>query len=525
MFLVLLFSYFFRLSNLQKIYIYMKRIGIIDLGSNTTRLIVMGYEPYRCFKLFDEVSETVRLAEGIGDSGLLQPRAMYRAVETLKLFHTLCQATQVQPVVAVGTSALRDAKNQVEFVRMLKQEAGLDMRVLSGKEEAYYGYLGVINSLSLTDGFVIDIGGGSTEVTEVYHRSFNRWASRPVGTVRFTERYIQSDPISSKDFRALKQGAVDAFQDITWLQSAPGRVLVGIGGTVRNLARIDQKRRNYPLERLHGYVLTYKALDSIVTMLRKESLAGREAIPGLNRDRADVILAGAVILQHLMTQGNFEEILIGGQGLREGVFYEHFLQPQQTPVFADVRGFSVQNLAYLCEYEASHATKVRELSLSLFDQLAPLHGYGAWERELLGYAGILHDIGMHISYYDHHKHSEYLVVNAALGGFTHREIAMLALLVRAHRRGSVAVEHYRMVLGDGDEERVMRLGALLRLAEYMEESKNQVVRDLRVEFNNGLVRVHLHTQGDATVELWNVNRQTKLFTRAFGRELEVVDGG
>lgn len=501
----------------------MKRIGIIDLGSNTTRLMVMAYEPHKCFKLFDEVRETVRLAEGIGDAGLMQPRAMYRAVETLKLFHTLCRATDVNPVVAVGTSALRDAKNQDDFLRMLKQDAGLDMRVLSEQEEAYYGYLGVINSLPLTNGFVIDIGGGSTEITEVYNRGFNRWASRPVGTVRFTERYVHSDPISTKDFRALKQSATEAFADIGWLQAAPGKVLVGIGGTVRNLARIDQKRHSYPLERLHGYVLTYKALDSIVTLLRKEDISGREVIPGLNRDRADVILTGAVILQELMSQGNFEEIVIGGQGLREGLFYEHFLSPQVTPVFPDVRGFSVQNLAYLCEYEAIHAAKVRELSLSLFDQTVSLHGYGAWERELLGYAGLLHDIGMHISYYDHHKHSAYLVVNAALAGFTHREIALLALLVKIHRKGSVDVSEYSMVLAADDENRVMCLGALLRLAEYLEESKSQVVRNLTVEYVGNLVRVILHTWGDATVELWNVNRQTKLFNRAFGRDIEVVD--
>lgn len=499
-----------------------ERIGVIDLGSNTTRLIVLAYQPQQSFRLIDEVRELVRLAEGIGDDGLLQPQAIYRAIEALKMFATLCRATSVQKVVAVGTSALRDATNQADFLRLLKQESGLDMRVLSEQEEAYYGFLGAINSMPVSDGFVIDIGGGSTEVAEIYRRTFGRWTSQPVGVVRLTERHVQSDPISAKDFRAVKQAAADTFASIEWLQAAPGRTLVGIGGTVRNLARIDQKRRNYPLERLHGYVLTLKALDSIIGMLRKKDLSEREDIPGLNSDRADVILSGAVILQQLMAQGNFEEILISGQGLRDGLFYEHFLGHQRLPLMNDVRGFTVQNLAHIYDYEAAHAAQVRDLSLSLFDQLQPLHGYGPWERELLSYAAILHDIGIQVGYYDHHKHSAYILVNTTLPGFTHREVALLALLVRSHRKGSVDVGEYRAVLADDDDARVAQLGSLLRLAEYLEESKSQVVSSLDVQIEESMVHVWLHTRGDATVELWNVNRRTGLFKKAFGRDIEIA---
>jgi exopolyphosphatase/guanosine-5'-triphosphate,3'-diphosphate pyrophosphatase len=501
-----------------------ERIGIIDLGSNTTRLIVMAYQPQYCFKLIDEVSETVRLAQGIGEDGQMQPEAMYRSVEALKMFHALCQGTGVPRVMAVGTSAVRDATNQDEFLAKLKREAGLEMRVLSGQEEAYYGYLGVVNTLPVSDGFVIDIGGGSTEITEVCERTFNHWVSHPAGTVRYTERYTNSDPISNKDFRALKQAAAKTFGNIDWLQAAPGRVLVGVGGTVRNLARIDQKRRRYPLERLHGYVMTRKSLDSIVDMLRKKDLPARQSVSGLNSSRADVIVAGAVILQQVMHQANFEEILISGQGLREGLFYEYFLQHQEEPLFPDVRSFGVYNLARLYEYEIAHTEKVRELSQSLFDQLQPIHGYGAWERELLGYAAIIHDIGVQVAYYDHHKHSAYLLLNTALPGFTHREVALMTVMVRSHRKGDVKTDEYKGVFEDEDELRAERLSAILRLAEFLERSKSQAVHDVNLKFEGDMVRILLypHENADLTVEIWNARRKASLFEKAFGRTVEIV---
>jgi exopolyphosphatase/guanosine-5'-triphosphate,3'-diphosphate pyrophosphatase len=500
------------------------RIGIIDLGSNTTRLIVMAYQRNCCFKLIDEVSEVVRLAEGVGEDQMLQEQPMHRAIEALKLFSTFCRATNVGRIIAAGTSALREAANQAQFLDTLKRETDLELRILSAEAEAYYSYLGAVNSLPVTDGFVIDTGGGSTQVSALRDRQFIHSFSQQAGVIRFTNRYVQSDPISKRDFRALEQAAAESFASLDWFRATDERQLIGLGGTARNLARIDQKRRNYPLGITHGYVLTFAALDDIVNNLRASTQREREAIPGLSRDRADVILAGGVILRRLMQQGNFDQMLISGQGLREGLFYEFFLKDQLQPLFDDLRGFSVQNLAQTYDYEAQHAEKVRQLSLSLFDQLWPLHGYGAWERELLGYAALIHDIGMQVGYYDHHKHSAYLVLNAALQGFNHREVIILALLARSHRKGDIDAKPYSQILEFDDEERLMRLGALLRIAEYLERSRGQVVESLHVEISEDSIKVHVQAAGDVTVEVWDANRRTRLFKKAYGKDIEIVHG-
>lgn len=498
-----------------------ERIGIIDLGSNTTRLVVIGYTPHHSFRLLDEVRETVRLAEGIGEDGQLQPVPMERGVVAMKMFHSFCKSVGVTRIVPVATSAVRDATNQAEFLARVARESGLKLRVLSTEEEAYYGYLGAANALQLSDAFVIDIGGGSAEVTAMRGRGMVRSFSCPAGVVRFTERYVRSDPISSRDFKALQEAAAASFSGVEWLRETSGTTLAGIGGTIRTLAEIDQKTRGYPLDRVHGHCFSRARLDEIIGMLRGMTLRQREEVPGLSRDRADLILAGAVILQQLMEIGRFAAITVSGQGLREGLFYEHFLVGEHPPLFSDMRGFSVQNLARIYNYETIHSAKVRDLSLSLFDQLRPLHGYGEWERELLSYAAILHDIGVAVGYYDHHKHGAYLVINSALQGFSHREVVMLALLVRYHRKGDVSTNDYRAVLEPGDGERVARLAALLRLAEYLERSKSQVVQGLQVELGDS-VRVVTRVVGDATVEIWDANRRAGLFQKAFGKAIEIV---
>ncbi|MCU0495674.1 MAG: Ppx/GppA family phosphatase, partial [Chloroflexaceae bacterium] len=336
------------------------KIGIIDLGSNTTRLIVMAYQPGLCFRLVDEVSEVVRLAEGVGDSRTLQRRPMLRAVEALKMFNTFCEGTGVTSKIAVGTSALREATNRDEFLGLLRDAAGLELRILDTQQEAYYGYLGAANSLGITDGFVFDTGGGSTQVTAVRGRLSEHAYSTQAGVVRFTERFVRSDPISRRDFKALEEGAESAFKPLHWLNAEDGR-LVGVGGTVRALARMDQKRRRYPLDRSHAYVLTREAVEELVERLRSSSMREREHVPGLNQDRADVILAGAVIVRQLLRQGGFSELVVSGQGLREGLFYEHFLAGQEPPLLANPRAFSVQNLALLMDYEATHVARVRDL--------------------------------------------------------------------------------------------------------------------------------------------------------------------
>ena len=268
-----------------------ERIAIIDLGSNTTRMIVVGYIPQTTYKLIDEVREAVRLAHGIGPDGRLQEAPMNRAIKTMRLFHQMCRGSGVSRIVPVATSAVREATNRGEFLARVSAEAGLDFRVLTASEEAYYGYLGAINTLDVRNGCVIDIGGGSTQVSVVRNRQLEDNISRPIGAVRLTDRFLKSDPISSKDLKALEKAIAAQFDDVPWL-TGQGGDLAGIGGTIRALAEIDQKLRDHPIDRVHGHILTSERVSELYDMFRGMTVKQREGIPGLSKDRADLILPG-----------------------------------------------------------------------------------------------------------------------------------------------------------------------------------------------------------------------------------------
>jgi len=497
-----------------------ERIGIVDLGSNTTRMIVMAYQPHYAFKLVSEIKETVRLIQGAGVDVLLQPEPVERAIRAVRMFGTLARATGVPRIVAVATSAVRDARNQAELLERMREETGVEFRVVTGDQEAYYGALGVLNSLPLRDGLVVDIGGGSAQISMVRGRGLLRSVSVRAGAVRLTERFLGSDPAAKSEIKALEDHVDALLRPLDWFRLGPSMQLVGLGGTIRSLANIDGKLRAYPLDQLHAYELRRDRLERICDELRRLPARERTELPGLNDERADIILAGALVLRQIMRISKADCLQVSGQGLREGVFYEQFLPGLEPPLIGNLRSFGVENLARSYDYQHLHVAKVQELALQMFDQLSALHGYGQWERELLWAAAMLHDIGVTVNYYDHHKHSSYIILNSAIGGYNHREIAIIALLARFHRKGTVDTSELRAVLGDGDSQRVAKLAALLRIAENLERSKSQVVGGVRCTINGG-VRIVCDTVGDASLEIWDANRRAALFRRAYGVEVTI----
>ncbi len=505
----------------------MRHLGVIDLGSNTTRLVIYGYVPGRAFRIEDAIRAPVRLSEGMGDTGVLRARPIQRAIDALRLFRQHADAYNLTEIIFVATAATRDAVNGEDFLARLRAETGLNPRILSGEEEAYYGYVAAVNSLPFSDGLVVDIGGGSVEVARVAGRRMEQASSLPFGAVRVTERYLHTDPVKKGELNTLLREARDALKQVRHVSG--GGAMVGMGGTVRALAKMDRALNPSPIDDLHGYVLPRASIDRIIDQLRDLPVARRSSLPGLSSDRADVILGGAVVLQTVMDLGGFSACTVSNQGIREGLFYERFLTgggppttPDNPPLLDDIRAFGVHNLVQLYGGNIDHFGRVRDLALSLFDQLTPLHGYGEFERDVLSAAAWLHDVGVVVDYWEHHRHSAYIILNAPLPGWSHRELALIALLARNHRKGSISLGGLSGALEGGDAERVEKLSALLRLAEYLERGKTGVVTGVNVHVGPGWVQVEAATRGDAGVEIWEANRNTDLFQRAYGREMEVM---
>ena len=500
----------------------MQRVAIVDMGSNSWRLVVYGYEPGTpWWSLVDEIREAVRIGAGMGDERLLRPERIDRAIHTAAVFDAFCRASGIDRIDAVATSAIRDARNGEELLEEIRTRTALDPRVISGREEAHYGFLAIVNSTTLESGFGLDMGGGSIQTLGIAERGLADAESLPLGSVSVSEEFLPHERATTKGMKALRRCVADDLDALGWWTG--GGRLVGIGGTIRNLAAAAMKRLDLPDLDVQGFTLTLEALEELIELLAARPASKRGGVAGIKPDRGDVILGGALVLAAALEAGGFDEVEVTEAGLREGIFFERLLG--EGRLFEDVRRESVENLAHRFTGDPGHVNHVAALSLAMFDGLAEagLHDLGPAERELLWAACVLHDIGVAIDYDDHHRHSHYLILNAGLPGFTPRELVLIGLLARHHRKGNPDPSQLGDLEEEGDAARLRLLCGMIRLAEQFERSRDRSVRAVRVGSANGAVALEAETdaRGDATVGIWAARRNSDLLAEAIGRPVEI----
>ena len=514
-----------------------RHVAVIDLGSNSWRLVIYTYgpdAPHEWWKQTDELYESVRIGSGMEATGALSDEAMDRGLETLGIFARFCHANGLsdEDVHVFATSAIRDATNRDLFLTRLREATGYDVEVLSTTAEAHYGYVAAINSTTLEDGVVLDIGGGSMQLIQVENRRERGSVSFPIGAVRMTEAFLSDGdpdrPARRKDLQRLRDHVAGELAAAGWLSGRGGR-LIGTGGAVRNLAAAAQRAQFGASGGIdigiQGFVVSAGALDELVDTLAALPVAERRGVPGIKPGRGDIILAAAVTLQTVVELGGFDGIEATESGLRAGIFLARTILGEEEPRFPDVRRAAVRNLAVQYESDLPHTEHVAHLALQMHESLAEngLYEPRQGEAELLWAAAMLHDVGMTISYGDHHKHSRYLIVSAELPGFDPRERALIAQMTRYHRKGVPKLGEWAKLGRDGDEEMLDRCAMILRLAEHLERGRDQSVSEVHLRTNGDGVSLHLLAEGDLTLPRWSVERygDDEAFERTFHRPLVI----
>jgi exopolyphosphatase/guanosine-5'-triphosphate,3'-diphosphate pyrophosphatase len=507
---------------------------VIDLGSNSWRLVVFTYDSdpeTRWWKHTDELYESVRIGEGVEATGALSEPAIGRGLETLVVFERFCRANELrtEDVHPVATSAIRDASNRDAFLKRARAATGYDVELLSARAEAHYGYVAAINTSTLTDGVILDIGGGSMQLILVEDRAEADLASFPLGAVRTTEAFLPGEgPARKKDLARLRAHVRASLAGLSWLPGRGGR-LVATGGAVRNLAAAAQRAAFGSTGGIdigvQGFVITADALAELVETLAALPAAERRTVPGIKPGRADIILAAAVVLETVLELGRFDGIEATEAGLRDGLFLARVLLSEERPLFVVVRDSAVRNHAIQYESDLPHTEHDSRLALQMHESLIdaglfrPVEG----ETQLLWAAAMLHDVGMTISYDDHHKHSRYLIVSAELPGFDPRERALIAQMTRYHRKGAPKLGEWAKLGRPGDEEMLDRCALILRLAEHLERGRDQSVSEARLRTNGDGIGLHLLADGDLTLPRWSVERygDDEAFERVFRRPLVI----
>lgn len=502
------------------------RIAAIDVGTNSIHMIVVEAQRHG-YRVIDREKEMVQLGRGSLEGRPLTDQAMERGVEALRQMASIAERWNAGDVVAVATSALREAPNGRRFVNAVQKASGIRIRVISGEEEADYIYRAVRSAMDFHGGtaLVIDIGGGSVELIVGTQSEVFLTASEPVGALRMAQRFGLDG--------AARPAMVDDCRDFVRkkLKKVMARLAqlgfdfcIGTSGTISTLASLASSNGTDSVASGLRW-LSRRRLRELIDALTPLDAAGRAKRFSIDERRGETLLAGAVVLDEIMRRLEIEQLRACDTALREGIVeavLDRMSVTHGPRAGGSVRRSSVMALVERGDVDKTHADQVARLALRIFDQTQELHRFRTGERELLEYAALLHEVGMHVSYQDNQKHSYYLISHAGLRGFTSDQVAIVANVARYYRKAPPRANDENFAqLSVAQQEIVKKLTAILRVADALDRGRRRAVRDVGVERNDGMVRLRVRRRGDAEVELAAARKRAKYFGKVFETDVDI----
>lgn len=508
-------------------------VSFIDIGTNSIRLLIARINKDCSYTILSRQKQRVRLGEGEFSHNILREDAMERGVVVTSQFIKMARSFGSEEVVAVATSATRDAINRNQFLGRLRRETGVDVRVISGREEARLIYLGVSNGIHLGSehALFIDIGGGSTEIAIGDQRSHFFLDSIDLGSIRLYEKFFpggNTNPVSDSEYELIcdhiQRVIANTIRELRLLRI--DRV-IGSSGTIINIGEIA--RRALPGRKDEDTIyISLAEIREVCSLLRSLSLKERKKVPGINPDRADIIICGAAILELLLRELAIDEIAVSNRGLQDGLIVDYLSKMDYFPTISDlsVRQRSILQVGRSYGINEFHARNVTRIVVELFDtaRFLNLHNYSDQERELLEHASFLHDIGSFISYDNHHIHSAYIIENTDFPGFHLQEILMMAKIAQFHRKKPLTRKHQELGIFANDmREKVIILTSFLRLAESLDRSHMGLVINVRFsEVRGERIILSISSPEDCHLEIKGVENETKNFEKIFGKKLVLM---
>jgi exopolyphosphatase/guanosine-5'-triphosphate,3'-diphosphate pyrophosphatase len=517
-----------------------KIIAAIDIGTNSIHMVIVQIDPsLPSFTVIAKEKDPVRLGDRHPVTGELTSEAIQRALNTLRRCQELATSLKAEQIIAVATSATREAPNGEDFLRLIESELGIVVNLISGREEARRIYLGVLSGMDFNEQphIIIDIGGGSTEIVLADVQEPRFLSSTKIGAVRLAKEFVTTDPISDREFKVLRsyvRGMLERPVDEIWQHLQLNEIprTIGTSGTIETIAGIyAMETLGAVPDPLNGYEIKYKNIEKIVKRLAKMSYQERLQVPGLSDKRAEIIVPGAVILLETMSMLKLNSLVICQRALREGMIVDWMLTRglinSRLRYQNEVKKRNVIKIAQKYHVDLEYSQQVAKFALSIFDRLqGQLHTWSEAERELLWTAAILHNSGVYISHSSHHKHSYYLIRNAELLGFTELELELIANIARYHRRSRPKKKHeaYNKLPHKQYQLMVRQLSAILRLAVALDRRNKRAIAEVNCQYDSQNSSLFLEIKpteiGDeCSLELWNLSYKKEVFEEEFGVEL------
>jgi exopolyphosphatase/guanosine-5'-triphosphate,3'-diphosphate pyrophosphatase len=511
----------------------MSRLAGIDIGSNSIRLIVAELTPDGSdYRVLDDHKETTRLAHGLTASHRLTQEAMAHSIDALRRMKALVDAHKVDCLEAIATSAVREAINGQEFVQLVKLHLGFDIEIITPEEEGRLSFLSAQRRFELQDQQVLlfDLGGGSGELIFAANGIVEDIHSLPIGSVRMTEACIKNDPPTNSELKAIRKRLKKLLREKMPVAAFRPHLMIGAGGTFTALANISLRMRGLERRGVGGYEMTRAHVRHVLDHLSYLPLAARRAVPGLNADRADIIVAGLVVIERIMKWMQVNRLLIHDQGVRDGLllkmiekFHGKKAEIPTAPEDPEALLHAARQFGVMCGVDEAHAQQVARLSRNLYEQLREPFQLPAGERVLLELAAWLHEAGTLVNYQKHHRHSYHLIVHGNIRGLSPRQREIVAQVARYHRKSEPKKKHSAFArLSEDDQQTVSRLSALLRVADGLDRSHTKQIQDVECSLHDHTVRLTVHSDAYPEIDIWGASQKGRLFEKVFDKDLELV---
>ncbi len=505
----------------------MEKIAVIDIGSNSARLVLVNILDGGHFVVFDELKETVRLGQDMDWDGFIKPQRLVEAKKTLSMFRRLCDANHVEKIFAYATAAIRRAKNAKGFLDDIAMTCGIKIKVLTEEEQCQLIYQGVVNSIDIPKGLIMEMGGSSTNLIYYNRKNIVHSVSLPIGAVTLTDMFKNQADAPEERARKMEEYVMGELEKVPWLaQIEPETQFIGVGGAFRNLGRISRMIKKYNFAQTHNYEIDVKEFEAIYKQIRKLDLDSTMKIKGLSSGRADIFPSALAIMSCVLSSQKHQKITISGCGLREGVMFRYACPSIMEKPLPDVLGHSIETQIKYFDINAEHAQHVYDLSMLLYKQLKVLHKMPRMYLKVLRVAAYLHDAGMRIKYYNHHLHSYYMILNSNLYGISHRELICAAFVASGHRKSSDIdvneLAKYKGILTQEDVDAIRKLSVILSISESLDRSMSGVVTGLSCDVLGDSVIVKTESEGDCALEVKDALSMASEFQAAYGKRLELL---
>lgn len=505
------------------------KVCIIDIGTNSIHVIYARIEPNGTYEIVGRDKEMVQLGQGTLVTGRLPDESMERTLEALERFKYLARSKGATEILVVATSAIREAENGKAFVKRVREELSLKVRIISGAEEARLIALAVQKSIQFPEkkALIVDIGGGSTEFILSTQNKKLWMESLPLGSNRLQQMFPLSDPPEESELESLEKHVKKVLKPVLeQLKGEDLKTFIGTSGTLNTLAKILMAERSESLVKVGYHQSAFRKADilEMYEVLASQTVEARKSVRGMNKKRVHMMVQGLAIVKVLLEHTTFKQFMPCDKALREGLLFNYIKKNkhefEEIDAHGDLRMHSV--LALLQKYDANliHAEQTAKLATSLFDALKPHHDFDEDDRMLLECAALLHDVGYHINFTKHHRHSYYLIMNSDLDGFSPSQIEIIAWIARFHRKNFNKKKPEFQTLSESKQNQILTLSSILRVADGLDCSRFAVIDDFNIQVGNKSVKVAFEAKEDAKWEIFEALKRAEAFEKTFKRKLE-----